>query len=171
MKPSAWLVLLWLAGTTSASAATAKANLRGTQPDSTLSGTVSLTDSSEGLKLSARLINAPPGAHGFHIHEFGSCDDAGKAAGSHYNPDQVKHGFMLKDGLTGAHAGDFGNLEVGSDGTGTLELTLPNLTVSGPSYNVAGRAVILHEKPDDFSQPTGNAGSRIGCGAILITEH
>jgi Cu-Zn family superoxide dismutase len=34
---------------------------------------------------------------------------------------------------------------------------------------VGGRAIILHEKMDDFSQPTGNAGGRIGCGTIIVT--
>jgi Cu-Zn family superoxide dismutase len=29
--------------------------------------------------------------------------------------------------------------------------------------------VILHEKEDDFGQPTGNAGGRIGCGVIHST--
>jgi Cu-Zn family superoxide dismutase len=29
--------------------------------------------------------------------------------------------------------------------------------------------VIIHDKPDDLtSQPTGNAGGRIGCGVIVI---
>ena len=31
---------------------------------------------------------------------------------------------------------------------------------------MSGRAVIIHEKADDFSQPAGNAGGRIACGLI-----
>ncbi|MBI3323135.1 MAG: superoxide dismutase family protein, partial [Candidatus Omnitrophica bacterium] len=31
-----------------------------------------------------------------------------------------------------------------------------------------GRSLILHEKVDDFGQPLGNAGGRIGCGVIRI---
>ena len=154
-----------------AAAATAKAEIRGTSTEPVVSGAASFSDSRDGLKVSVKITQAPPGVHGFHIHEFGGCDDLGKAAGSHYNPDNVKHGFLLKDGMEGAHAGDFGNIEIDASGTGTLELTLPKLTVAGPEYGVAGRAVILHEHPDDYSQPTGNAGGRIGCGPILITEH
>lgn len=154
-----------------ASAATAKAEIRGTSATPAVSGTASFTDSRDGLKISVTITQAPPGVHGFHIHEFGACDDLGKAAGSHYNPDEVKHGFLPKDGLQAAHAGDFGNIELDAAGAGTLELTLPKLTVAGPEYGVAGRAVVLHEHPDDYSQPTGNAGGRIGCGAILVTEH
>jgi len=36
----------------------------------------------------------------------------------------------------------------------------------GGPYAVAGRAVIVHANPDDFSQPSGNAGGRIACGVI-----
>jgi hypothetical protein len=31
--------------------------------------------------------------------------------------------------------------------------------------------VVLHEKADDFGQPTGNAGGRIGCGTIQLEDH
>jgi superoxide dismutase, Cu-Zn family len=30
--------------------------------------------------------------------------------------------------------------------------------------------VIVHAKPDDFGQPVGNAGARIGCGVIGIAN-
>jgi Cu-Zn family superoxide dismutase len=55
---------------------------------------------------------------------------------------------------------------VGPDGTGYLTLTLPGLTLGGPEHDVLSRAVILHERADDFGQPTGNAGDRIACGVI-----
>ncbi|MBI3291414.1 MAG: superoxide dismutase family protein, partial [Elusimicrobia bacterium] len=42
-------------------------------------------------------------------------------------------------------------------------------SLSGSKYAVGGRAVIVHEKADDFGQPVGNAGGRIGCGLIVIT--
>jgi Cu-Zn family superoxide dismutase len=32
---------------------------------------------------------------------------------------------------------------------------------------VLGRAVVVHEKPDDLkTQPSGNSGGRIACGVI-----
>jgi Cu-Zn family superoxide dismutase len=38
-------------------------------------------------------------------------------------------------------------------------------------YSIIGHAVIIHEKADDFkTQPTGNAGSRIGYGVIGIAK-
>ena len=131
-------------------------------------GTILLEDTGIGLKVNVHISNASPGKHGFHIHEFGSCRDMGKAAGGHFNPNNVPHGDLMTDGLFQAHTGDLGNFEVASDGTGALELTLPGLTVSNGSYSVAGRAFVLHAKPDDFGQPTGNAGGRVACGTIIV---
>ena len=160
------LVVMWCAV---ASAETGRAVIQGTSEGSSVSGMATLTDTAEGLTVSIHVTGVSPGQHGWHIHQFGGCGDGGNAAGGHYNPEGVQHGFLPKDGFTKAHAGDFGNIDVGPDGTGSLELTLPGLSLSGGTYSVGGRAIILHEKTDDFGQPTGNAGGRIGCGTIVLT--
>jgi Cu-Zn family superoxide dismutase len=169
MKSARWVffvfVLLGLSLGT-AFAKTATVEIKPTKDGSSVSGTVRLEEVPEGLKVSVSVKGVPPGKHGFHIHENGACADEGKAAGGHFNPDQVSHGLLMKDGFSHAHAGDFGNIEVGADGTGALETTLTGLSLSAGGHNVAGKSVILHEKEDDFSQPTGNAGGRIGCGVI-----
>lgn len=144
----------------------ATAVVKGTTEGSTLEGTVTFEEGVEGLKIIGHFKNVPPGKHGFHIHEGGSCADAGNAAGGHFNPDNVDHGFLKKDGFTHAHAGDLGNLEIGEDGTGEIDTSLLKLTLTPGKYDVAGKALIIHEKADDFGQPTGNAGGRIGCGII-----
>ena len=163
------VAVIVLAGCPQLFAESGKAVIQGTAEGSKVSGTAALEDTSEGLKVAVRVANVSPGKHGLHIHEFGSCRDSGNSAGGHYNPDQVKHGFLPTDGLGGAHTGDLGNIEVGADGTGTLELTIKDVRLSSGKYAVGGRAIVLHEKADDFGQPTGNAGSRIGCGPIVIT--
>ena len=150
-------------------AETGVANIKGTAMNSLLKGTVTLVDTPAGLKVDARLTGLPPGQHGFHIHEFGSCDDMGKAAGGHYNPENAMHGMVVKDGVMKAHAGDLGNITAGTDGNATLEAVIPDVTLTGSKHSVLGRAFIVHEKVDDFSQPVGNAGTRIGCGAIVMT--
>lgn len=150
-------------------AATGKALIKGTAEGSKISGTVTFEDTADGLKVSAKVENGPAGDHGFHIHEFGDCSDMGKNAGSHYNPRNKPHGHVIKDGLQKAHAGDLGNMGIGEDGKGSVEATIPGITIADGKNTVGGRAVILHEKADDYSQPVGNAGGRIGCGPIVLT--
>lgn len=132
----------------------------------TLAGEATFTEAEGATKIVVSVRNAPPGPHAVHIHEVGDCSapDA-KSAGSHFNPDGHTHG-----GPTDAqhHAGDFGNMEVGADGTGTLEIVTSGLTVADGPRSVNGRAIIVHANVDDFvTQPTGNAGGRIGCGKIV----
>ncbi len=45
-------------------------------------------------------------------------------------------------------------------------------TIGGPpASDVIGHAVVVHEKVDDFqTQPTGNAGGRVGCGVIKAVK-
>lgn len=150
-----------------AAAETGKVTLRPTG-ESGPSGEVRLEDTEAGLKVSASVQDATPGAHGFHIHQFGDCSDAGKAAGDHFNPSGLPHGNALQD-PSAAHAGDLGNLEVGADGAGVLEAVLPGVRLSGGDVTVGGRAFVFHEKADDFGQPAGNAGARSACGEIVIT--
>jgi Cu-Zn family superoxide dismutase len=153
----------------SASAQTGRAVIRATADGSAVEGQATLSDTPDGLQVSVKVTGVPAGQHGIHLHEFGDCGDGGTAAGGHFNPDGVPHGLVLTDGLRQAHPGDMGNLIVGPDGAGALEVTLPGVSLTDGRYGVAGRAIILHAQPDDFSQPTGNAGGRIGCGSILIT--
>jgi Cu-Zn family superoxide dismutase len=153
----------------SAQAEIAKAVLTGTNPAIPVEGTVALQDTPAGLSVDVGITQAPAGLHAIHIHEFGLCSNEAKDAGSHFNPAGHPHGDMLKSGIMKTHAGDFGNITVDASGKGTLHAVVHGLTLSKGMYSVAGRAFVLHEKVDDFSQPTGNAGGRIGCGPIIIS--
>ncbi len=144
------------------------AMIRGTAEGSPIAGSAQFVEHPDGVEIAVTISNAPPGLHGLHIHEQGSCADEGKAAGGHYNPAGAPHGLVTRDGFTHAHAGDLGNIKIGADGNGVLHATVSGLHLTQGQYTVAGRTVILHEKPDDFGQPTGNAGSRIGCGVITV---
>lgn len=150
-------------------AQTARATIQSTSDPSRVMGEVSFSQTEPGMQVEAKINEAPPGKHGFHIHEVGSCEDGGNTAKGHFNPDGVKHGLLVKDSFNNAHAGDLGNIEISSDGAGTFSRTVPGLTFSEGKYAIEGLAVIVHEKEDDFSQPTGNAGGRIGCGIIATT--
>jgi Cu-Zn family superoxide dismutase len=167
MKKYVISILLVLGCSAALRAEMAETKISGTSTTTAVMGTVKFEDSPAGLKVIADITQAPAGTHGFHIHEFGSCDESGAKAGGHYNPDGHQHGHVGKTPMS--HPGDMGNIEIGADGKGRLETVLPGVGLTTGKRPVAGRAVILHAKADDFSQPTGNAGGRIGCGPIVLT--
>jgi superoxide dismutase, Cu-Zn family len=131
----------------------------------TVEGTAAFEQAGSQVKLTVTLDKAPPGDHGFHIHAVGSCDDNGNAAMGHWNPDTKMHG---KFGENEHHLGDVGNVTVGADGKGTLTMMTDKWTIgTGATNDVVGKSVIVHANVDDFmTQPTGDAGGRIGCGVI-----
>ncbi len=133
-------------------------------------GIVRLVQGEDGVKVTADLEGlAPNSKHGFHIHEFGDCSapDA-TSAGSHYDAAGTKHHGMPSDSMR--HTGDMGNIEADDSGKVHFELTLEGATLDCGRASLLGRAVIVHANPDDFSQPVGNAGGRIGCGVIGVMK-
>jgi superoxide dismutase, Cu-Zn family len=133
--------------------------------DSQLSGAATLSETAEGVKVVLTVENVAPGEHGAHVHENGDCSAPDAAsAGSHYNPSSHPHALPASEPR---HLGDLGNITVGADGKGTIEVVAvgANLKEGDPS-SFLGRAIIVHEKQDDGGQPVGNAGGRIGCGVI-----
>jgi Cu-Zn family superoxide dismutase len=40
------------------------------------------------------------------------------------------------------------------------------ITLGMGDRSVLGKAIVVYADPDDFSQPTGNAGARLACGII-----
>ncbi|MBD2465995.1 superoxide dismutase family protein [Oscillatoria sp. FACHB-1407] len=169
------LIYIGLQGSTlqslAAELSTGQAAIAATAADSDLTGEVTLSATPDGVIIQATVQNAPPGEHGFHIHAGSSCADGGNAAGGHFNPDNVKHGQLVLDGFDNAHAGDLGNIIIRSNGEGTLSETIPGLNLTQGKYAIANHAIILHENMDDFGQPTGNAGGRIGCGIIQVSSN
>jgi Cu-Zn family superoxide dismutase len=134
---------------------------------STLKGTYEITQKGKEVKLVVKVTGVPEGEHAVHVHENGDCSDPdGKKAGGHWNPGNEAHGQWGKEHY---HMGDVGNMKVGKDGKGEITLSNDKWTVNAgdPKTDVTGHAIIVHEKVDDFTtQPTGNAGNRIGCGVI-----
>lgn len=131
---------------------------------STLSGTATFTDDGSGVAVIVEVAGVAPGKHGMHIHETPDCtaEDA-SSAGTHYNPHGKEHSAAPGAG----HIGDLGNIDVAEDGKGRLEVTIAGANLKGgDASSFRERAIIIHTNADDGSQPTGNAGGRIGCGVI-----
>lgn len=133
---------------------------------SSLTGKAVFTEDNGKVKLELTVQNAEQGQHAVHLHETGDCSapDA-TSAGGHWNPTNKNHG---KRGTGEFHKGDIGNMEVGEDGTGSMSMPVEGWSIGGPdSTNIVNKAVIIHAGADDFtSQPSGNAGARVGCGVI-----
>jgi len=143
--------------------------LKGGSSNPNIKGRVIFRDVPGGTQVCVNVTGLPPyrpasgdtpqiGPHGFHIHEFGNCDEGDpknpfKAAGEHWNPTKQPHGN---------HAGDFPVL-FSNNGNARMCFFTNKFKVS----DIIGKAVIIHESPDDYkSQPAGNAGKRIACGVI-----
>jgi Cu-Zn family superoxide dismutase len=136
--------------------------------DSKAMGIVNFTQTAEGVVVVADITGLTPGEHAFHIHEFGDCSDPkGMSAGGHYNPEHEPHGLPT---AAHHHPGDMGNLNADADGHAHLEIVLYGVTLAGDRDPILGRSVIVHAKPDDGSQPVGNAGGRVACGVIGIAK-
>ena len=126
-------------------------------------GTVEFTEDDGLVRVAATLTGLAEGDHGFHVHEKGDCSAAdGTSAGGHFNPENKAHG---PPDAAERHVGDLGNINADTNG-GASYNRLDSLLAFAGTRNILGLAVIVHELPDDFSQPTGAAGARLGCGVI-----
>lgn len=134
-------------------------------------GTVRFEQVDGGVRVTAVVHGLTPGSkHGFHVHEFGDATKGdGTSAGSHYDPAGTEHHADPGEGGH-HHAGDMGNLEADEQGVARFEKTFEFMSVAGSQAPVLGRAVIIHAKPDQFDQPTGSAGDRIGIGVIGVAN-
>jgi len=130
---------------------------------SKVAGTVTFTKALGGVRVEAKITGLTPGKHGFHIHEFGdtSSPDA-KSAGGHFNPKGSPHAGPGQK----RHIGDLGNIEADDKGDATYDKIDSQLMFHGET-SILGRGLVIHAKEDDLkTQPTGNAGDRVGVAVI-----
>jgi Cu-Zn family superoxide dismutase len=139
-----------------------------------VSGTLTFTAGNGAVTITGTISGLPPSTeHGFHVHENGACGDTtamdgtvtiGGAAGGHWNP----AGHMHASPTAESHLGDLGNITADASGNATVSITKSGMTLGdGSTTDAVGKAVIVHANPDDLTtQPTGNAGGRIGCGLV-----
>lgn len=134
-------------------------NVSGTK--GTALGKITFEDSEYGLLIKPQLSGLPEGMHGFHIHEYPDCDDAGMKAGGHLDPQKTNsHQGPYGKG----HRGDLPLLAVGAKGEAITVLLAPRLKTA----DIQGHAIMIHEGGDNYSDtpPLGGGGARIACGKI-----
>jgi Cu-Zn family superoxide dismutase len=111
--------------------------------------------------------------HAIHIHEFGDLRDGCKSLGLHYNPYHTTHGSM-KYPKQQRHAGDLIN-NFKTDKNGSFEYSYYDELIH--VNDILGRSVVIHKGIDDLGRGknkesliSGNAGERIACGIIGISN-
>lgn len=149
----------------------AKALISATTADSPGDGTITFAQR-DGRVIMNITVSFPAKAGqsvAVHLHEHGDCGNAGNDAHGHWNPTNSPHG---KWGSGEYHLGDIGNISLNQAGRGSMQLITEKWSVgTGAANDIVGRAIIVHNGVDDYvTQPTGNAGSRIGCGVIQLTK-
>lgn len=140
----------------------AVAIIKGIQENSKITGRVLFHQMRDGVLVRAEIVGLPKGdgdcnspIFAFHIHSDKSCHDAtGENAQGHYNPEGCLHPY---------HAGDLPPL-FGVDGKAFSMFLTDRFKVA----EIIGKTVIIHSGVDDFtSQPSGDSGEKIACGAIM----
>ena len=156
-----------------ASAADLQAQMRRATPTGPgeVVGTVSVSQGAGGAVFHTELHGLPPGPHGFHVHEAGSCEPSmadgqavpAGAAGGHLDPAHAGH----HEGPTRAgHLGDLPVLTADANGTATATLTAPRIT---DLQSIKGHALMIHAGGDNYEDsplPLGGGGARLACGVL-----
>jgi len=125
-------------------------------------GTATLVTEADGaVTVTVVTYGLIPGPRGIHIHEVGVCDpwtgEPFAAAGGHINPMQAPHG---------AHAGDLGNFTTDAFGVGQIGFTTTQFSLA-QLLDADGSTLVVHADADDgVSEPEGNSGARVACGAL-----
>lgn len=135
---------------------------------SNISGTIRFVEKDGEVTMTAELSGLEEGMHAIHLHENADCSaqDA-TSAGGHWNPTFEDHGKWGDS--EGYHRGDIGNFDANSNGEGSITFTTDEWCIGceDEKKNILNKAVIVHAGTDDFtSQPSGDAGTRIGCAEI-----
>jgi Cu-Zn family superoxide dismutase len=161
------LVAVVLAGCATPTGPVATATLSATTGNN-ISGSVRFVGQAGGRVLVSGEVHGlkPNSEHGFHVHEKGDCSSGdGMSAGGHFNPNAQPHG---RHAMGPHHAGDLQSLRADANGVARFSFESTGISVGPGVADVVGKGLIVHRDPDDYTtQPTGNAGPRLACAAIV----
>ncbi|MFY0599745.1 MAG: superoxide dismutase family protein [Cyclobacteriaceae bacterium] len=138
-------------------------------------GSVTVHQLDSVVTMTIDLVGFTPNTiHAVHMHH-GTCEQPKH----HWNSGSTEKFCNEKSlGIPWAKpfAGDFGNVSVGYDGSGSLTIKTDLWRLaSGDSRDIMGLQVIIHDKHDDFtgecdpshSHNHGHPNTKIACGTIL----
>jgi superoxide dismutase, Cu-Zn family len=136
-----------------------------TAPGVEMSGSAKFTQTPTGVLAKVTVENASPGEHGIHVHQKGDCSDIpNKSMGEHFAPAGNPHG--LPEQQPEHHMGDMGNIDIAEQGTGELVFELKDAKLGEGPTSLLGKALVIHEKEDIGTQPSGDSGKPIACAII-----
>ena len=162
------LALACLVGTVSLSAQTKHVDLKDAKGNSVGMAMISPVKGG-GVSIDLDVKGLTPGEHALHFHAVPKCEAPFTSAGGHFNPASKKHGMQNPEG---PHAGDMNNFTVDATGTARTTIVNPKVTTGrdpNSIYANGGTALVIHAAADDMkTDPAGNAGDRIACGAITM---
>jgi superoxide dismutase, Cu-Zn family len=135
-------------------------------------GVVVISKVAHGVEFRPALFGLSPGEHGFHVHEYASCepamDDEGElaaalSAGDHYDPEATQqHDSPLNNK---GHKGDLPVLVADASGLANTPVQAARLSMD----DLENRTLIVHVGGDNYSdspEPLGGGGARFACGLI-----
>jgi Cu-Zn family superoxide dismutase len=132
------------------------------------------------VKILFRLNGPSNEIHAIHIHEYGDMTNGCDSMGKHFNPTQTTHGSYHYADMP-RHAGDLIN-NIKFDRNGKFEYAYEDASISlyDDVKNIIGRSIVIHEGQDDLGKGvgdkqkesliSGNAGKRIACGIIGVSQ-
>lgn len=135
----------------------AMAKIEGGESYPKLKGKVIFENKGNKVLVTAHICNLPQtrtNIFAFHLHEGTDCNGKNfENTKGHFNPEKNIHPN---------HAGDMPPL-FSNEGRAFLSFETNRFVLD----DVIGRAVVVHLHEDDFTtQPSGNAGEKMGCGII-----
>lgn len=154
---------------------------------SRVSGMVTLSEQPDGSTLIEYYVEGlQPGEHGFRINEKSDFSNGCLSAGPIFDP----YNAGVHGGLNDPYgfAGSLGNITADGTGQARGKITSTQLTLKGKA-SVIGRSIMVHADKDDMgkgdnskanetgapkngyvSKVTGNAGARLACGEIKLSD-
>lgn len=135
-------------------------------------GTITITETANGLVFFPLLEGITPGTHGFHVHENPSLAPdmvdgklvAGMQAGGHYDPEMS--GMHLGPYDATGHFGDLPVLYVNDEGMTDFGVLAPRMKSLD---EIKGRSVVIYVGSDNYSDVParlGGGGARMA-GALI----
>lgn len=136
-------------------------------------GRAEFRSTGHGVLIEIAVKGLTPGPHAIFLHGSGACEPANAfmSAGSilSFEPDRP-HGYLAKGG---PRAGDLPTQYAAGDGTLHASMATSAFTLGNgfrSIFDSDGASIVIHAQADDYlSQPEGNAGARVACGAIIRT--